>query len=175
MGGLAAGAGMGLQIFGQIRQGQTAEAIGERNAQMAEAEAKQVGKIGEFKQRRQAQAGQRELGTMAARIGASGITGGTSIMAQAEQAAELDLENLMIGHRGAEQQRGLKSEAAMARYKGKEAKKAAYIGAAGTALTGLGGMGGKPTEKVAEATKMRTLTKFAKKKKSWLDEPVGGF
>lgn len=87
-----------------------------------------------------------------------------SELLEEEQAAELELEGLLIGYEGElEAQRALSQaeldriSGKMAIKRGKAAKKAAFIGAGATLLTGFGaaGMGGGGTTPTAKATYLR--------------------
>lgn len=147
-------AGTTIGALGQIQAGRAAEVeaesarnIANRNAAIMEQEAKAIRQKGAFEQRRQAKRAARVTSAMQARIGAAGVvpTRGAPLMAQAEQEAELELENLLIGYEAeigarramsaAEQER---LQGRLAVQRGKRLKKAAYFGAGKTLLTGFG-------------------------------------
>jgi hypothetical protein len=98
-----------LQAAGQIQAGRAAKAQAKGEAAMAgynqkvsEQNAKAAELKSAFDQRRQSLFGQRVMGTLRARLGASGaMTGeGAPLAIETEQTAELSLENALIGHEG---------------------------------------------------------------------------
>lgn len=157
-GPLLAVAATGLMAYGQIQQGQAAEAeeksasnIANYNAQVQEREAQAVEQRTALEQRRQAEAASRQMGTLRANLGAGGavMTSGSPLMIQAKQASESELENLMIGYEGRTEAsrarsaaEGYRLEGKMAKQRGKAAKRASYIGAGTTLLSGFSKAGG---------------------------------
>lgn len=146
--------GTGVAAAGQVAAGRAAEVeaesarnIANYNAAVMEQEAKAVRQKATFEQQRQAKRAARIRSTMQARIGVTGAvpTRGAPLLATAEQEAELELENLLIGYEGeigarraisaAEQER-LKGRLAVQR--GEAAKRAGYFRAGTTLLTGFG-------------------------------------
>jgi len=106
------------------------EAISEYNARVQEQEARQIEARTALAQRRQAEAGERTMGALRARLGKAGavMTTGAPLMIQAEQASELEMENLMIGYKGATAAQRTRSQAKIdklqAKIYGKRAKTA---------------------------------------------------
>ena len=151
-------------------EGKSAQNIANFNAAVAEEEAKALRAKGKFAQKRQAKRGAQIKSALIAKLGAAGGIG--SLVAAdlaAEQAAELELENLLIGFEGeifagrAESQAELDIlQGKIAKQRGKTAARAANVqfgvqlatlgigtgllkGAKTTAGTGGGlpGLGGK--------------------------------
>ena len=153
---IAAIAGVGLMAGGQIQQGRAADAeaksaanMAEYNAKVQEREARAIEQKARFDQMRQLQAGERVKNSLLSKLGASGadISAGAPLSLQAEQASELELENLLIGYEGQLGSQRAMSQAAMDRMqakiykqKGKSAKQASYMKAGTTLLTGFGSM-----------------------------------
>ena len=127
-------------------QGRSAQNIAEYNAAVQEQEAKALRAKATFEQIRQAERAERIKGTLTARLAKEGGLG--SPVAEdlaAEQAAELDLENLLIGFEGEVGARRALSQAEIDRLSGKVAKQrgkarrqASFLKAGGTLLTGFG-------------------------------------
>ena len=145
--------GTGVMAAGQIQAGREAEAqaksaqnIAKYNALVQEREAEALKQQAGFEQKRQAKRAVRVKSALTARVAAAGGLGApVAADLAAEQAAELELENLMIGYGGE-----IGAERALAkaeldrlqgklyRQKGKAARKASYFRAGGTLLTGFG-------------------------------------
>ncbi len=148
--------GTGLGVAGQLQQGAAAAAeaksaqnIANYNAAVMEQQAEAERKAGAFKQIRQAKRGERVMSSLQAGLGmAGGLGAGTSLLLESEQAAELELENLLIGYESevsagrAESQAVLdRLQGKLYRQKGKSLRTASYFGAGATLLTGLGAAG----------------------------------
>jgi len=147
-------AGAGLMAGGQLYQGEAARQeaksaanMSKYNAALADQEAKQVEAKTALEQRRQVEASDRQMGTLAANLGASGAitTEGAPLLIQAKQAAEFELDNMLMGYEGATQAARLRSQANLDRMqskiytrKGKAAQTASYMQAGGTLLQGFG-------------------------------------
>ena len=145
-------AGVGLGVAGQIQQGRAAEAearsaqnIANYNAAVMEQQAESERRAGQFRGIRQAKAGERVKSSLQAAIGKAGSP---SLMLEAEQAAELELENLMIGYESELAAGRYESQATLDRMqgelyrrKGRNLATASYIGAGSTLLMGAGMMG----------------------------------
>jgi len=147
-------AGTGLTAYGQLQQSQAAaaeakasQAMHEYNARLQERQAKQMEARAELEQKRQYQAGQRQMASLSAAMGKAGVvpTAGTPLLLQAVQASELELENLLIGQESMERAQALRSgaalsgmESAIARQRERYARTAGYFGAGATLLSGLG-------------------------------------
>jgi len=148
--------GTGVSIFGQVQQGRAARAEAETeaawqeyNARLAEQEAKvrdqqaNVQTADAQKEARQLKARQR------AQIAASGMAmSGSPLLVMNETAANLERSILEVSRRGAVEAQQLRSQAGMslfqaetAKLRGRNAQKAAYIGALGSGLSGAANTG----------------------------------
>lgn len=150
-------AGTGLMAAGQIQQGRVAAAeaksarsIANYNAAVQEQEAEAIRAKGKFEQIRQVKEAARIKSRLRTKIAGMGAL--ESGLLEEEQAAELELEGLLIGYEAETAARRAESQAIidratgkLAMRRGKAARKAGYIGAGATLLTGFGmaGMGGK--------------------------------
>jgi len=146
-------AGAGVAAAGQIQAGRVAEAEGKSaqnlanyNAAVMEQEAKAAEQKGRFEQQRQAKKAERIKSRLRASIAKTGaVVGvGTPLLVETEQAAELDLENLLIGYEARTMARRARSQAEIDRLSGKVAKRrgkaerlASYTQAGTTLLTGF--------------------------------------
>lgn len=155
---VAVAAGTTVQAFGQYKEGEAAsaeakgqQAMSEYNAKLAEREAQAAEARTGVASQRQAEEAERIRGSLEAGLGASGTVSsvGTPLMIQARQAAESELDNLMIGHQGLTDAARLRSQGALDLMqskiygqKAKSAKAAGMIGAGGTLLTGFGSAAG---------------------------------
>lgn len=146
-------AGAGVAAAGAIQQGRAAEAaaesaqnIAEYNAAVQEREAQAIRQKATFEQKRQAERAAKVKSALTARLAAAGGLGApVAADLAAEQAAELELENLLIGFKGEVGARRALSQAELDRLSGRvarrrgEAKKQAALFRAGTTLlTGFG-------------------------------------
>jgi len=133
-------AGTALGAFGEYQAGQDQSAMAEYNAKVQEREAQAAEQKAMIESRRQAAEAARQMSTLRARMGASGVisTTGAPLEIQAEQARQSELENAMIGYEGVTEAQRLRSGAAQTRYAGKVAKQASRIKAGTTLLTGFG-------------------------------------
>lgn len=146
--------GTGLATAGAVQSGRIAEAqaksaqnIANYNAAIQEREAKAIKQKTAFEQRREVERVARVKSALRAKLAGSGarMDIGTPLMLQEEQAAELELENLLIGYEGRIGAQRAKSQAELDRLqgriyrqKGKAARKASYLKAGTTLLTGFG-------------------------------------
>lgn len=151
--------GVGLAAVGQLgaagamaEQAAMQAALSEYNARLQDREAEQIEAETLFARRRQLREASRIGGTLRAAIGASGLipTEGTPLLIQSRQAAESELENLLIGYEGqAGAQRALSQgvldrlQAGFYRRQAGAARTAGWIGAGSTLLTGLGVFSGR--------------------------------
>lgn len=140
-------------------QAKSAQNIANYQADVAEQEAKALRAKAAFEQRRQAERAERIKGSLLAKIaGAGGLGSPVAADLAAEQAAELELENLLIGYEGevgakrAESQAELdRLQGKLYRQKGKAAARQANIQFGmqlGSFLTGFGGGGTGKTMQV---------------------------
>lgn len=155
----AVAGGLGLTTAGILQAGQAAAseaesqaAVAEYNAKIQEREAEAIEQQAQYAQRKQAEEAARYASTLRAEFGASGVVSseGTPLLIQSRQAAESELENLMIGYQG---QRGVqralsqavldRAQARLYKQRGRSARTAGYVGAGTTLLTGFGELGMK--------------------------------
>ncbi len=145
--------GTGIAVAGQLQAGQaaktqekSAENIAAFNVAVQEREAKAIKERTIFAGKRQAKKAAEIKSALTAKLGAAGGLG--SLVAAdlaAEQAAELELEGLLIGFEGEELAGRALSQAEIDRLSGRVAKRrgkaavsASRIRAGGTLLTGFG-------------------------------------
>jgi len=149
-------AGTGLAAAGQMQAGKSAEDQAEFNAATARNEATATRQKARFDRARQAKEGSRIKGALAARAAKSGARTdvGSPVLVAAEQAAELELDNLLIGFEGETMARKHESQARIDEFGGSVSKQASRIGAGSTMLQGFGSamsMGGGGKGKVPKA------------------------
>jgi len=148
------GAGIGLQAYSSYQQGQAqaeqyayAQQEALYKARVAEADAKAVQARTTFEQQRQIQEGAAAVDTMRVSQATSGARTdvGTPVLVRAQQWAEVELENFLIGLEGRTQKSKFKQEAAFQRIQGRLYGKAAkrsvltgYLGAAANIFQGMG-------------------------------------
>jgi hypothetical protein len=146
--------GTGVAAIGAFEQGQAAsdaakgqQAIALYNQKVADQQATAQGQAAAVQQERAAEAADRLKGQQRAALGASGAvpSEGTPLMIQAQQAAQSDLDQLMMGYNADIQQQQTRSQAGMyglqAGIYGQQASNAGMagmIGAGSTLLTGFG-------------------------------------
>ncbi len=146
-------AGTTISAAGTIQAGRVAEAqaksaqnIANYNALVQQREAEAIRQKAGFEQKRQAERGARIKSALTARIGAAGGLGApVAADLAAEQAAELELENLLIGYeaevgagRALTQAQLDKLQGKIYRERGRTQRKASYFRAGSTLLTGFG-------------------------------------
>jgi len=146
-------AGTTIAAAGQLQAGQIAQAeaqsaqnIANYNAAVMEQEARAIRQKATFEQKRQAEEATRIKSALTARLGAAGGLGSpVAADLAAEQAAEMELENLLIGYEGEVGARRALSQAEMdklsgrmAKRRGEAARRASYVKAGTTLLTGFG-------------------------------------
>ena len=167
--------GMGLMAAGQIQQGRAAEKEGSAgykmglyNKEVQEREARAIEQKASFDSLRQAKRARQKYGEAVVSAATRGAMPGEGAAADIpdEQLAELELENMLIGYEGrkgaarARHQGELDLyEGILAKRRGKQAKKAAYISAGasiltGFAMSGIGGDTGQLTN-TGKATQLR--------------------
>ncbi len=140
-------------------QGANQQRIEEFNAQVSESQARGEEARAAFNQQQQAKEAERIKSRIQANIGAAGGTGSpVAVDITAEQARELELENLLIGFEGEVKSQRLKQSATLSRLQGQLAKaggktaaRRANIGfglqlasVGSSFLTGFGGGGTAP-------------------------------
>ena len=156
--GTAAVGGLGLAAVGQIQAGRAAaaeakgaETVAQYNARVATQQAKAEEQYTKIRQEQQAEDAARHASALQAGLSASGAvpSDGTPLLIQARQAAESELDNLMIGYEGQIRAQRASSQAELDRLQGQiygqrtgYAKAAGMTGAGATLLTGFTGLAG---------------------------------
>jgi hypothetical protein len=151
--------GLALGAVGQIMQGSAAasqakgeQAMANYNAAVANQNAVQTEKATLYKQQKQAEAADRQASTLRANLGASGAVPneGTALQLQGTQAAQSELDNLMIGYQGQIQAGQYRSQAGLQQMQagiyGQAAGNdmmAGMLGAGTSLLTGFGQYGNR--------------------------------
>lgn len=145
-----------LQAFSQVRAGQAQAAqlkakqrMTLYNAKIAEADAAAARRKTDFEQTRAALEAEQIAGRLRVRQGASGARTdvGSPLLIRAQQWAESELDNFLIGLEGRTRVSRFESEAALERVQAdvygqsaRNARRAGYLGAGTTILGGLGSM-----------------------------------
>jgi hypothetical protein len=126
------GIGEGINIGSSLlsgwmadRESKVEKKLAYRNATIAEQNATARLMKAKFDQLRQARAGERLIGRLMTRAGASGvrIDSGAPMRVIVEQSKENELENRLMGYEAEVEAKGLRDQAAMYRYMGKEARR----------------------------------------------------
>ena len=131
-------AGTAVSAYGQYQSGQAQKAAANYNARVQEAQAIQQDMENRENIRRERKAGQGLLSSQRQKLGASGVViqTGSPLETLGRTAGELELRAQDAARAGRSNlQYGL-SQAQMTKWEGKQAAKAATIGAAGTLLQG---------------------------------------
>lgn len=146
-------AGTAVSAVGQLRAGRAAEVetksaqrVAAYDAAIQEQEAKAIEQKVGFEQKRQAEAAVRAKSRLRARLAATGaVPGPGQELLIEEQAAELELEQLLIGYEGEIAASRARSQAELdrlsgrlAKKRGKEARRTGFLRAGTTLLTGFG-------------------------------------
>ena len=172
---LAMIAGTSLMAAGQIQQGRAAEKEGSAaykmglyNKEVQEREARAIEQKASFDSLRQAKRARQEYGKAIVSAAGRGAMPGEGAAAAIpdETLAELELENMLIGYESRTQAARARRkgeldlyEGILAKKRGKQAKKAAYISAGASILTGfaMSGIGGDTGQltKTGKATTLR--------------------
>ncbi len=107
------------------KESRAEQRLAERNAVVAERNATAIILKSQFDQRRAAVAGERTLGRLSARLGASGARTdvGAPMAILADQVNELDLEQSLIFHTAQTQASALRDQATLLRFGGKAARR----------------------------------------------------
>lgn len=138
-----------VSAAGAIMQGRQAEAAAEAQARSYEQQAQADQKAASFEAAQEGRKQQIQLSSARAQIGASGVGFAGSpaavIAANAGQ-GQMDLEAIRYGSQL--RQNGLKTQASISRFEGKQARQASYLNAASIAVKGIGQMYDPTTGKV---------------------------
>ena len=142
--------GAGLGAYGQYSAGQQAEAVGKYNAAIERQKAQLVEQASASETTRAHQAARRLKGSQMAAFAASGaeLSSGTPLLVMAEQAGAMEMDILEQRRTRAIEAQGLRSQATMMEFEGKQAKRAGTMSAfttllGGGASAGAGYMGSK--------------------------------
>jgi sRNA-binding protein len=151
------GGAIGMEALGQYQSGQAAaaqakgqQAVAEYNAKVAEQQAKAEEQATAYKQRTAAEEAARYQSSIEAGLGTSGVVQneGAPLLVQATQAAQSELDNMMIGYEGQVAAGQSRNQAGLNRLQGdifgqqaKSAKAAGAIGAGTSLLSGFAGLG----------------------------------
>ena len=146
--GMAVSAGASVQQGAQAEQDAKAQQnIARYNAQVMEREAQAIEQQTAFEQERQVKEAARIKSKLrVAQAGSGAMTGvGTELLIEEEQAAELELDMLLIGYEGKTAAQRARSQATLDirqgklyRQKGEAVRTAGYAKAGSTLLTGFG-------------------------------------
>ena len=132
--------GTAVSAYGQYQSGQAQKAAANYNARVQEAQAIQQDMENRENIRRERKSGQGLLSSQRQKLGASGVViqTGSPLEVLGRTAGELELRAQDAARAGRSNlQYGL-SQAQMTKWEGKQAAKAATIGASGTLLQGIG-------------------------------------
>lgn len=136
-------AATGMQVYGQIAAGNAADAAAKQNAANLRLQGRQSVNAANLEAEDIRYEGDRFLGQTRAQQAANGIAldAGSAVDVGAESAANIELDALRAIYGGRIKKWQLDAEADIERYKGKVAKRQAYIEAAGTLLGSAAKMG----------------------------------
>ena len=133
-------AGTAVSAYGQIQQGQTQQAIDNRNATVLNYQASDAAVRGSQEEQIQRQKVQQLLGAQTAAAGASGADVGSKsfgdVMATSAAMGELDAQQIRMN--AMREAWGFKTQAEGLQWQGQAAKQAGLVGGIGTAITGFG-------------------------------------
>ena len=129
--------GAGVAVYGQVQQGQAAEASGEYNAKVAQNAALQAEMDSRENIRRKRVENRRMLAMQRGRYAKSGVEeAGTPLEVMAETAGLLELDALEMGRQSRMEAARLRSQAGYDLAMGKMGAQSAYTSAGATLLTG---------------------------------------
>ena len=139
---MAAVAGTATSVYGQYASGQAAQSEADYNAKIMRRQAAAVEEKTRSDQIMQQRRGQQVMGSMRAKLGASGarMDVGVGDMLQTEQAIELAYENALIGAEGRTRAEQMRSQGRGYQASGANAMAAGKLGAATSLLAGFGEM-----------------------------------
>ena len=153
----AAGLGTGVSALGMMQAGQAQaqaakgqQAVANYNARVQEQEARSIEQATRYRQLRHAESANRYGSSLLANMGASGVSlsEGSPLLIAASQAAQSEMDNLMIGYEGQVAESRSRNQAHLDTLQGqiygqqaRSATAAGYVGAGSSLLTGFGTMG----------------------------------
>ena len=139
---IVAADGTGVSAYSQHQAANAAEATGKYNANLAEEEARRVGKAAAENARRKQRENARILGAQRAAIAQSGFAmEGSPLAVLGESAMTLQRDLLDMGYEAANRARALQAQAGMSLWEGSAQASAMNTSAAGSAMSGLGNAG----------------------------------
>jgi hypothetical protein len=134
--------GTGVSAYGQHQSANAAEATAKYNANLAEDEARRVGKVAAENARRKQRENARILGAQRAAIAQSGFAmEGSPLAVLGESAMTLQRDILDMGYDAANRSRALQAQAGMSLWEGASQASAMRVSAAGSTASGLGNAG----------------------------------
>jgi hypothetical protein len=129
--------GAGIGAYGDLASGYAAAAASDYNAELAENNADITEAKAVEDERKARIIARKSLGSMRANFASSGFTlEGSALDVLQESAANAELDALNIKYAGEAKAAAFRGEAAIERFKAKEQRKGAKIGAASTLLSG---------------------------------------
>lgn len=135
--------GAGVQMVSALQKAQAESTAARYNAETAEQNAKQAQDKAREDERQFRQQTKKQLGTMRANYGASGVTmEGSPLDVLESSAANAELDALKIRQTGEAKANAFRGEARLERFKGDYALKAGKLSAASALLSGGGQMAG---------------------------------
>lgn len=136
------GIGTGIQVLGTIKAGNDADAKAQYEAKVQEQQADEAKAASQRDAAAQYRQGNQILSQQRAAIAGSGgsLTDPSVLDLMGDTAAEADLAGRTEIYKGEQQSRGYNDAAKNSRISGKNAKTAAYIGAAGSLFSGVSSM-----------------------------------
>jgi len=130
-------AGTAFQAIGAIQSGNAARAAGDYNAQLYERNAQIAAQNSQAQETRQRRLSAMRAGANRAGIGASGVSlEGSPLDLLESNAAQEELDALMIRWNGQNQVDGLRASGALASAQGRNAQRAGYMSAGSSILLG---------------------------------------
>ena len=136
-------AGAALGAYGQIQAGNAADKVANYNSDILRQRAKLTEQAMQSETERMHKQARSLKATQEVGFAKSGavVSSGTPLMVFAEQAGEMEKDVLQMRRNKMIEAQGLRSEAAMAKYEGEQAKTAARIGAVASLLSAGGKAG----------------------------------
>lgn len=135
---IVAAIGVAVSTTAAIQAAEQQQQVAKFNAKVAKNQALAARQAAEANANQRRETLKRVLAQQRAAIGGSGVsdTTGSPLLVQIESARQAELDALRIAHGGEQRGLGFESEAAYARYAGRQAATAGYIGAGTSLLQG---------------------------------------
>lgn len=133
-----------VSAYSQYQQGQTAAKVGRAQSRQAEQQALAARQAAEVREQQERRRLDRVRATTRTRAAASGVlaTEGSPLLVVLENARQAELEAQLIRYSGEIQGQELEFESRLQLFKGRQARRAANIGAGATLLSGLSSAAG---------------------------------